>query len=72
MQINVLEKLPQLVALLIFQSLYLSCGESLDHDTVSYYGPHLTYFWKHYIYYKKDTKVGSQNLATKFGFVPDS
>ena len=23
------------------------------------------------MYYKKDTKVGSQNLATKFGFVPD-
>ena len=23
------------------------------------------------MYHKKDTKVGSQNLATKFGFVPD-
>ena len=33
--------------------------------------PHQTYFWKHYIYHKEDTKVGSQNLATKFGFVPD-
>ena len=33
--------------------------------------PHWTYFWKHYIYHKEDTKVGSQNLATKFGFVPD-
>ena len=33
--------------------------------------PHWTCFWKHYTYYKKDTKVGSQNLATKFGFVPD-
>ena len=32
---------------------------------------HWTYFWKHYIYNKKDTKFGSQNLATKFGFVPD-
>ena len=34
---------------------------------------HWTYFWKHYVYmyYKKDTKVGSQILATKFGFVPD-
>ena len=30
-----------------------------------------TYFWKYYIYYKKDTKVGSQNLTTKFAFVPD-
>ena len=33
--------------------------------------PHWTYLWKHYIYHKKDTKVGSQILATKFGFVPD-
>ena len=33
--------------------------------------PHWTYFWKHYIYHKEDTKVGSQNLATKFGFVPE-
>ena len=48
-------KLPKLVALQIFQSSYLSCGES----------------WKHYIYHKEDTKVGSQKLATKFGFVPD-
>ena len=31
----------------------------------------LDIFWKHYIYYKKDTKFGSQILATKFGFVPD-
>ena len=33
--------------------------------------PHWTYLWKHYIYHKKDTQVGSQILATKFGFVPD-
>ena len=33
--------------------------------------PHWTYFLKHYIYHKKDTKVGSQILATKFGFVLD-
>ena len=33
--------------------------------------PHWTYLWKHYIYHKKDTKVGIQILATKFGFVPD-
>ena len=32
---------------------------------------HWTYFWKHYMNYKPDTKVGSQNLATKFGFVSD-
>ena len=30
--------------------------------------PHWT---RHYIYHKEDTKVGSQTLATKFGFVPD-
>ena len=28
--------------------------------------PHPTYFWKHYIYRKEGTKVGSQNLATNF------
>ena len=33
--------------------------------------PHRTYFWKHYIYRKEDTKVGSQNFATKFGVAPD-
>ena len=33
--------------------------------------PHWTYLWKHYIYHKKDTKVGSKILASKFGFVPD-
>ena len=27
--------------------------------------PHQTYFSKHYIYHKEDTKVGSQNLAAK-------
>ena len=32
---------------------------------------HQTYFWKHYICHKEDAKFGSQNLATKFGFVPD-
>ena len=30
--------------------------------------PHWTYFWKHYKYYKKDTKK-TKCLATKFGFV---
>ena len=25
--------------------------------------PHWTYFWKHYIHYKKDTRVGSQNFG---------
>ena len=30
--------------------------------------PHWTYFWKHYIYYKKDTKVGSQNFGYQIWF----
>ena len=37
LQVDFLEKLPKLVALQIFQSLYLSCGESLNHNTLSYY-----------------------------------
>ena len=35
MQVNFPEKLPKLVALQIFQSSYLSCGESLNHNTLS-------------------------------------
>ena len=47
MQINVLEKLLQLVALQIFQSLYLSCGESINHNTLShYYEAHIELFLK--------------------------
>ena len=30
--------------------------------------PHWTYFWKHYIYSKKDTKVGSQNFGYQIWF----
>ena len=30
--------------------------------------PHWTYFWKHYIYFKKDTKVGSQNFGYQIWF----
>ena len=30
--------------------------------------PHWTYFWKHYIYYNKDTKVGSQNFGYQIWF----
>ena len=29
---------------------------------------HWTYFWEHYIYYKKDTKVGSQNFGYQIWF----
>ena len=37
LQVNFLEKLPKLVALQNFQSSYLSCGESLNHNTLSHY-----------------------------------
>ena len=37
LQVNFLEKLPKLVALQIFQGWYLSCGESLNHTTLSHY-----------------------------------
>ena len=37
LEINFLENLPQLVALWIFQSSYLSCGESLNHNILSHY-----------------------------------
>ena len=30
--------------------------------------PHWTYVWRHYIYYKKDTKVGSQNFGYQIWF----
>ena len=30
--------------------------------------PHWTYLWKHYIYYKKETKVGSQNFGYQIWF----
>ena len=33
LQVNFLEKIPHLVALQIFKSSYLTCGESLDHNT---------------------------------------
>ena len=67
------EKLPKLVALQIFQSSCLSCGEFHNHNTLSHhYSSHIKHiFWKHNIYHKEDTKVGRQHLATKFGFVPD-
>ena len=37
LEANFLEKLPKLVALQIFQSSHLSCGESLNHNTLSQY-----------------------------------
>ena len=29
---------------------------------------HWTYFWKHYMYYKKDTKIGSHNFGYQIWF----
>ena len=37
LQVNFLEKLQKLVALQNFQSSYLSCGEFLNHNTLSHY-----------------------------------
>ena len=56
MQINVLEMLPPLVALQIFQSLYLSCGESLNHNTKShYYEAHIEHISENITYITKKT-----------------
>ena len=55
MQINVLEKLPQLVALQIFLSLYLSCGESLNHNTLSHYEAHIEHISEDITYITKMT-----------------
>ena len=60
------EKLPQLVVLQIFQGSYPSCGESLNHNTLSHYHyTHIEHISENITYItKKETKVGSQNLAT--------
>ena len=60
----------------IFQSLYLSCGESLNHSTfmtLSHnYKPHTEDIFENIIYITKKTpKLVAKILATKFGFVPD-
>ena len=73
MQVNFLEKLPKLVALQNFQSSYLSCGESLNHNTLShYYLRHIKHIFENITYITKNTpKLVAKILATKFGFVPD-
>ena len=67
MEVNFLEKLPQLVALWIFQSSYLSHGESLNHNI--FFSKHtfenITYTLH------KSPKLVTKILATNFGFVPD-
>ena len=55
LQVNFLEKLPKLVALQIFQSSYLSCGESLNHNTVSHYQTHTEHIFENITYITKKT-----------------
>ena len=73
MQVNFLEKLRKLVALQIFQSSYLSCGESFNHNTLSHYHYiHIEHIFENITYItKKAPKLVAKILATKFGFVPD-
>ena len=37
MEVDILKQLPQLVALQIFQSSYISAGESMNHDILLHY-----------------------------------
>ena len=73
MQVNFLEKLPKLVALQNFQSSYLSCGESLNHNALShYYYRHIEHIFENITYITKKTpKLVAKILSTKFGFIPD-
>ena len=72
LQVNFLEKLPKLVALQIFRSSYLSCGETLNHNTYHIIiRPILKIFFKTLLISQKTPKLVAKILATKFGFVPD-
>ena len=72
LKVNFFKKLPQLVALLNFQSSYLSHGESLNHNYC-----HiiirliLNIFLKalHILQKKRTTKLVAKILTTNFGFV---
>ena len=58
LQVNFPEKLPQLVALQIFQNVYLSCGESLNHNSLShYYKAHIEHISKNITYITKTPKL---------------
>ena len=69
---NFVKKLPQLVALQIFK-VHISIME--NHWAIMFYyiiiRLKLNMFFKALHISRKTTKFGSQNLATKFGFVPD-
>ena len=76
LEINFLKKLPQLVALQIFQSSYLSHGESLNHNILwhyhDYHKTHIEHIFENIIYItKKAPNLVAKILATKFGFVLD-
>ena len=72
MEVNFLKKLPQLVALQIFQSSHLSHGESLNHNILSHYHhTHIEHIFENIMYtMKKTPNLVAKILATKFGFVP--
>ena len=63
LEVNFLKKLPQLVALKIFQSSHLSHGESPNHNILLHY-PHIEHIFENtlYIYNKKDTKFGFDHM----------
>ena len=73
MDVNFLKKLPQLVALQIFQSSHLSHDESLNHNILlHYHWAHFEHIFENIIYITKKTpNLVAKILATKFGFVPD-
>ena len=69
------EKLPQLVAIQIFQSSYISHGESLNHNILLHVTLMFNIFYKalytSWCITKQPPKLVAKILATKFGFVPD-
>ena len=62
LEVNFRKKLPQLVALHIFQSSYLSHGESLNHNILSHY--HLTHIEQIFENITDITKKTSKIVAT--------
>ena len=73
LEVNFLEKLPQLVAFRIFQSSYLMHGECLYRNMLSnYYKPHSKHSFGNITYIANKTpKLVAKILASNFGFVPD-
>ena len=71
LEVNFLKRLPQLVALQIFQSSHFSHGESLNHNILSSLDSCWTYFWKHIYTTKMIPNSVAKILAVKFAFAPD-